>query len=86
LVRTNLPAGQVNCFYMDIVDLHGVPVPIGSMDPRSTVPSDPGHIAIGDYVLFDKQDGIHKVVVWKDLRIRQRGYSFDNYHQGRNGL
>lgn len=63
VVTTELPAGEPNAFYMARADLAG----------SAIVPLP----AFGDGIEFDVQDGLHKAVIWKGRRIRQRGYSFD---------
>lgn len=79
LVYTDLPKGSNNAFYIDPIDLKGNPI-ILSTDHPPVERVDPSWMNIGDLVEFDCQDGIfHKAVLWKKRKVRQRGYSFDDY-------
>jgi hypothetical protein len=76
-VITDLPAGQPNAFYMDPVDLAGVPIALPLANQPEGAPVDPVAMNGGDPITFDQQDGLHKAVTWKGRKIRQRDYSFD---------
>lgn len=76
-VTTDLPFGSKNSFYMETVDLSGVPIKLPLANQSADAPVDPEAINRGDLILFDMQDGFHKRVSWNGRGIRQKGYSFD---------
>lgn len=76
-VLTNLPAGDMNAFYMDKVDLDGIVIKLPLCNQPPETPVDPEALNDGDTIEFDVQDGIHKVVLWNGRKVRQRDYSYD---------
>jgi hypothetical protein len=79
LVYTDLPAGGNNAFYIDTKDLKGQVIHLSWDHPPGDTP-DPTELNSGDTIEFDCQDGIfHKAVLWNKRKIRQIGYSFDDY-------
>lgn len=77
-VITDLPAGQINSFYMEVQD-HDEILIRSVYDHPPGQAKDPAEMNEGDPISFDVQDGIHKAVLWNGRKIRQRGYSFDDY-------
>ena len=69
-----------NSFYMKKEDKDGNPITIEGWTHGR--PVDENTIRFHDEIIYDKQDGFHKKVIWNNREIRQRGYSFN----GRPGV
>ncbi len=75
-VITDWSDDNQNSFYIDPFDKNGIAVTIPKTAQGS--PENPNCINWHDEIIFDKQCGFSKEVIWKGRRFRQRGYSFDD--------
>jgi hypothetical protein len=78
-IITDISAGQNNSFYIEPEDSAQTPLVLAFDHPAEDHLHDATEMNAGDMIVFDKQAGINRVVIWNGRRFRQRGYSFDTY-------
>ena len=74
-VVTDYAYDKQNSFYMDAIDNNGHSVDINTN--MSILINTSDVINLNDQIFYNKQEGINKVVIWKNHKFRQRGYSFN---------